>query len=127
VTGNHAATKDDMDATVAIAAGTASSGGAACYYTNTNNCGVGFELQPGLSSNGQWTNLHICCTRPGGSASATGFFVLTESQWNGDLGRLEGANQKCLSELVSKPWLGKNVTSLGKDNVRAFLCDNAIC
>jgi hypothetical protein len=35
-----------------------------------------------------------------GGAPGTGYFVLTNSTWNGNLGGFSGANAKCLSELT---------------------------
>jgi hypothetical protein len=127
VAGNHAATKDYVDTIVASASG-AGGGGLVCYYTNSSTCGSGFELQPGGFSSGGAQNPHsICCTRPAQPTGDGGFFVLTEATWTGILGGLTGANQKCLTELQTKNWLGKNKATLGTDNVKAFLCDNSVC
>ena len=61
----------------------------------------------------------------------SGYFVLTESTYQGNFGGLTGANSACLTELQSKDWTGKSdATSRGllvSGKVRAFLCDGSSC
>ncbi len=57
---------------------------------------------------------------------SSGYFVLTASSWDGNLGGPTGANSKCLTELTSKDWMGKadaitrNLLTASK--VVAFIC-----
>jgi hypothetical protein len=126
VAGNQAATKDYVDTIVANAAGQPGAAGATCYYTTMAVCGDDYELQPGQYVNsGQSHN--ICCTRRGESTAGRGFFVLTQTEWQGNLGGLAGANQRCLTELQATQWLGKNRATLTAANVQAFLCDSSTC
>jgi hypothetical protein len=62
-------------------------------------------------------------TPPAGS----GYFVLTESTWDGNLGGQAGASSKCLTELTTKTnWRGYADASsrslLNATKVRAFIC-----
>lgn len=57
----------------------------------------------------------------------TGYFIITKTRWNGNLGNLAGADQKCLTELTTNTdWMGfadANARGLLIANkVRAFLC-----
>lgn len=52
---------------------------------------------------------------------AIGYFVLSNSTWNGDLGGYAGANAKCLTELQNETWLGKADATINASTVRAFL------
>lgn len=61
------------------------------------------------------------------SPNDIGYFVFTESRWNGDLGGTAGADEKCLTELTTKTtWRGyadaqaRGILTASK--VRAFLC-----
>jgi hypothetical protein len=68
-------------------------------------------------------------TIPGGS----GFFVMSGTHWNGNLGDLTGANSKCYTELTSTntSWRGYSTASaagiLTAGHIHAFLCDNTGC
>ncbi len=56
------------------------------------------------------------------------YFVLTNGTWNGNLGGLDGANAKCLSDLQTYDWMGKSSAGpLSSENVRAWLCDPFRC
>lgn len=125
VASDHAANKGYVDAIVATAASSSSStgGGRECYYARqTTECMSGFQRAPGEYTNSGASHI-ICCTAVGG----TGFFVLTETSYTGNLGGLTGANALCLTELQSKNWLGKTQATLSSDTVRAFLCDDSTC
>lgn len=78
-------------------------------------------------------NAYAGCT--GGGAS-TGYFVLTETEWDGNLGDFAGANSKCLNELTTNTnWKyhaeANSAGLLTAANVKAFLCydsdDNGTC
>ena len=60
---------------------------------------------------------------PGG-----GYFVLTNTVWNGNLGSMSGANDKCLTDLTTYNWLGKSDASsrglLTSEHVRVWLTQN---
>jgi hypothetical protein len=63
--------------------------------------------------------------------SATGYFVLTETTYTGNLGQLFGANTKCLTELnTTYNWMGKSTAStngwLNANHIQAFLCQGSI-
>lgn len=68
-------------------------------------------------------------TAPAGS----GYFVLTETAWDGNLGGRAGANGKCLTELTvtHTDWAGYGAANangqLTAGKVRAFLCDGPAC
>jgi hypothetical protein len=67
-----------------------------------------------------------------GAAPGTGYFVLTNSSWNGNLGGLSGANAKCLAELTSntawKYYSDANAAGLlSSAHVAAFLCQGTQC
>lgn len=59
-------------------------------------------------------------------SAEAGYFVLTHDSWSGNLGGIDGANDKCLSDLTTHDWMNKsdavarNILTAGK--VRAFLC-----
>lgn len=62
----------------------------------------------------------------------TGYFVLSAGTWNATtMGQMEGANDKCLTDLTNNNWLNKaDAVSRGllnASNVRAFLCRNSLC
>lgn len=61
--------------------------------------------------------------------AGTGYFVLSNSTWDGNLGGLAGADAKCLSDLTGNDWLNKaDAVARGlltASNVRAFLCLHA--
>ncbi len=57
----------------------------------------------------------------------TGFFVLTSTSYNGNLGGLAGADAKCLTELTSLDWKGKTRAILDSQHVKAFLCATNNC
>lgn len=68
-------------------------------------------------------------TAPAGS----GYFVLTQTTWNGNLGGLAGADTKCLTELATTytTWRGYATASangqLVAAKVKAFLCNQTSC
>ena len=57
----------------------------------------------------------------------TGYFVVTNTRYNTNLGGLAGANASCLTDLTNNDWMNKaDATSRGLligTKVRAFLCD----
>jgi hypothetical protein len=62
------------------------------------------------------------------SFNPNGYFVGTQSSWNGNLGGLSGADSKCLTELQTYDWRGKDeVGLLTQGRVKAFLCDSSTC
>ncbi len=58
----------------------------------------------------------------GAAPASKGYFVLTKSRYNGNLGGLAGANQKCLEDLKNNDWKGKSEAVLNETHVWAFLC-----
>jgi hypothetical protein len=56
----------------------------------------------------------------------TGYFVLSNSSWDGNLGGLVGADAKCRTELSTYNWMGKP-GSLDTSKVYAWLCDGSAC
>ncbi len=72
-------------------------------------------------------------TTPPTAPSGSGYFVMTQTQWNGNLGGLAGANAKCLSELTTTHtgWAGHSTANsngqLIASKVKAFLCDGSTC
>jgi hypothetical protein len=77
------------------------------------------------------TWLEILSSKDSGVATTpttgTGYFVLTETTWNGNLVWLSGADTKCLTELqTTYDWMGKTDANsrgmLVSGNVKAFLC-----
>src|SRR5690606_20693223 len=83
----------------------------------------GIELCDGSA----WTRL-VGTTAPSIEApSGSGFFVLTETIYDGNLGGLNGADAKCLTELTTKTnWknyaLAQANGQLTVAKVKAFLC-----
>ena len=75
----------------------------------------------------QWRKAQgTCAFLPGSRGS--GYFVMTQSTWNGNLSRQVGANALCLTELTTNTnWKGySDANSRGlliSTKVRAFLCD----
>lgn len=71
--------------------------------------------------------------------STSGFFVLTQDSWNGDLvtaagggmSGLDAGNALCLGDLTTYDWQCKSVAQnrglLNSTHVKAFLCDSAGC
>lgn len=81
-----------------------------------------------------WTTFAQIQSTPGPTAPAgSGYFVLTESTWNGALGGLSGADAKCLTELSTTytSWRGYSTANsngqLTSGKVHAFLCNNSTC
>ena len=65
------------------------------------------------------------------STRKTGYMVMSNGSWNGNLGGLEGADDKCYSDLTANDWKGKDkATALGlltAGNVKAALCNGTTC
>lgn len=63
--------------------------------------------------------------------AGTGYFVVTDGEWDGNMGGLAGANTLCLNDLNANNWIGKtDATTRGiliAGKVRAFLCSDASC
>jgi hypothetical protein len=75
---------------------------------------------PGLTT--QWN------VTTSGVAPAPGYFVLTNTSFNGNLGGLAGANSICLTELETYDWKGKSSAgTLDSTRVKAFLCTSSGC
>jgi hypothetical protein len=55
--------------------------------------------------------------------AAQGYFVLTQSTYNGNLGGVSGANTKCLTELQTYNFKGKASATVDASHVKAFICD----
>lgn len=60
-----------------------------------------------------------------------GYFVLSKSTWNGNLGGIDGANAKCLTELTTNTgWMGYATANarglLTSAHVIAYLCDTVM-
>lgn len=68
-------------------------------------------------------------TAPAGS----GYFVMTHTTWDGNLGGLSGADSKCLTELGTTytSWRGYSAANtagqITAQKVKAFLCDDYNC
>lgn len=81
-----------------------------------------------------WTPLYQVQSTPAITAPAgSGYFVLTNTTWTGNLGGLSGADSKCLTELsaTSTGWQGYSTANsngqLVAAKVHGFLCDNTTC
>lgn len=81
-----------------------------------------------------WTGMVQVQTIPGPTAPAgSGYFVLTETAWDGNLGGLSGADAKCLTELTvtHTNWRGYASAlangQLVSDKIHASLCSGAAC
>jgi len=59
-------------------------------------------------------------------AGGTGYFVMSSTTYNGNLGGISGANAKCRSDLAANNWKNKPGT-LDTTKVFAFLCDGVLC
>lgn len=91
-------------------------------------------LQAEVYNGGAWaplwqTPLTATETAPAG----TGFFVVSGTTWNGNLGGRVGADALCLTEIATTNtgWLGY-ATALGRGllvsaKVHAFVCDGSVC
>jgi len=75
----------------------------------------------------------VCLVNPGNeSATTNGYFVMTDTTYDGNLGGRTGANAKCLTELTTNTnWMGYSDANtrglLNSTNVGAFICDTALC
>ena len=125
---DHLTTRRYVDARVSA---TTPSTGGSCYYTDSVLCDSGYHLANGIGLE----SLHICCPDAENNTGyntdgilTNGYFVLTGTTWDGDLGGLAGANAKCLDELTDHPWKGKgDASALTSENVEAFLCSDTEC
>lgn len=100
-----------------------------------NNAGTCDESNDGgLRYNNSTKTLEICDTRQwqdlitsadSGSpplSSDTGYFVITNDRFDGNLGGQDGANEKCVTDLQTYDWLGKSGMQVDSDHVFAFIC-----
>jgi hypothetical protein len=55
-----------------------------------------------------------------------GYFVLSSSTWNGNLGGAAGAAALCLTELTNENWLGKADATISASTVEAFILNPTI-
>lgn len=107
---------------------TASLEGAQRWNSQTQNieiCGGGQWMIPTPA----WTSSSGTPPTPN---SGSGYFVLTQTTWDGNLGGLSGANSKCLTELTTiTSWMGYATAlaagQLTAAKVKAFLCDSSVC
>ena len=73
----------------------------------------------------------ICMVHPGNETPVSpAYFVLTDSTWTGDLGGINGANAKCLTELTTNTnWKGYTTANangqLIASKVKAFVCNGS--
>lgn len=80
-----------------------------------------------------WTALYQVQSTPAITAPAgSGYFVLTKTTYNGNLGGRTGADAQCLTDLTTNTgWQGYSTANsngqLVSGKVHAFLCDNAVC
>lgn len=81
-----------------------------------------------------WTGLVSVQSTPSPTApSGSGYFVLTGTTYNGNLGGLPGADSRCLTELATTytTWNGyTDANSRGlliAAKVKAFLCNGTVC
>lgn len=109
---------------------TANPGGAYTTYAAMATFKSGFT--PEICDGTSWRRLFQSSsgvTAPAGS----GYFVLTDTAWSGNLGGLAGANSKCFTELTSTytSWRGYSAANsnsqLTTDKIKAFLCDQDYC
>lgn len=62
------------------------------------------------------------------NVSAENYFLLSKDSYNGKLGGISGANQKCLNEVNSYSFNGKPVgVTFTQDEVHAWLCSSTGC
>lgn len=61
-------------------------------------------------------------TPPAPSEATSGYFVITNDTFDGNLGGIEGANDKCLTDLQTYDWQGKTGMTLDDEHVFAFNC-----
>ena len=54
-----------------------------------------------------------------------GYFVLTQTTYNGNLGGISGADAKCLTELQTYNFMGKGSATIDAAHVKAFICDES--
>ncbi|MBP7252641.1 MAG: hypothetical protein KBA75_04055 [Alphaproteobacteria bacterium] len=81
-----------------------------------------------------WSALQQAGTTSGiTAASGTGYFVLTHTAWNGNLGNISGADAKCLTELSTTytSWRGYSTANsngqLTSGKVHAYICNEFTC
>lgn len=55
------------------------------------------------------------------------YFVLSSATFMGNHGGLSGANARCLNDLTSNDWKGKDTALLNAETVSAFLCTGSTC
>lgn len=78
----------------------------------------------------QWRGMVYGASTVGASFSTPdtniGYFVMTNGKWDGNLGGVSGANDKCYTDLTTYDWLGKADASarglLTRESIRPFLC-----
>jgi len=81
----------------------------------------------------QWRSMiSTQLNQPPTAPPGTGYFVLTQTTYNGNRGGLAGANANCLTELTTNTnWRGYTSAlaagQLTSSNVSAFLCASGIC
>lgn len=83
-----------------------------------------------LCDGSAWTRLVGTTNSSIQAPSGSGFFVLTESIYDGNLGGLNGADAKCLAELTTKTnWkdyaVAQSNGQLTSTKVKAFLCSTS--
>jgi len=62
------------------------------------------------------------------SATMQHHFLLTRNTYDGNLGGLAGADEKCLNEVNSEAWKGKDITrNYAAEEVKAWVCTGTTC
>lgn len=56
-----------------------------------------------------------------------GAFVLTSATYDGILGGISGATDKCLTDLTANDWKDKGIYDVSSGKVSAFICDESTC
>lgn len=69
----------------------------------------------------------VCIVDPPPPPNGTAHVVMTNGTFNGNLGGLAGANEKCLADLTANDWMGKSGANLHSRSVKALLCDGDFC
>ncbi len=114
-----------LGSTSTAAGGTCSTAGALRYNTTISN----IEYCNGSV----WSQLaQVQPTAPPTAPSGSGYFVMSKSTWNGNLGGLSNANSLCLTELTTNTnWSGYSAANsaglLNSSHVFAFLCNGVTC
>lgn len=107
-------------------------GAGCCAHNSTANSCLGTRATSFASTAPPAnTSATLCgaCTPvpPTPGQSASNYFVITASTYNGNMGGIAGANARCLSDLQANNWRGKENAVLNSSTVRAMLCSGSTC